>query len=88
MTTLGSIDDGEHTAVVSFTVADVPAQQVAEMLDADYHICVRAGLHCAPGVHKLFDTSEIGGAVRISPGYFTEQEDIDHLSTALTDLLG
>ncbi len=88
VTMLGDIDVGEHIAVVSFTVDNMQAQQVAEMLDADYHICVRAGLHCAPGVHRLFETAEIGGAVRISPGYYTEQQDVEHLLVALTELLG
>ena len=86
--TLGTLSDGEHIAVVSFTVEEIPAQQVAEMLDADYHICARAGLQCAPGVHDTFNTTAIGGAVRISPGYFTEQTDVDHLLASLTELLG
>lgn len=88
VTTLGQLADGEHIAVVSFTVKDVVAQQVAEMLDADHHVCVRAGLQCAPEVLRVFDTEKLGGAVRISPGYFTETEDVDHLLTALTDLIG
>jgi cysteine desulfurase family protein len=88
VTTLGNLSDGEHIAVVSFTVEEIAAQQVAEMLDADYHICARAGLQCAPGVHDTFNTTAIGGAVRISPGYFTEQTDVDHLLASLTELLG
>ncbi len=88
VTTLGSLADGEHIAVVSFTVDGIAAQQVAEMLDADYHICARAGLQCAPGVHENFNTTGIGGAVRVSPGYFTEQTDVDHLLASLTELLG
>lgn len=85
--TMGRIEDGEHIAVVSFTVDGMSAQQMAEMLDADYHICVRAGLHCAPQIHQVFETVECGGAIRISPGYFTESEDVDHLLQALTELL-
>ncbi len=85
--TLGSLSDGEHIAVVSFTVEDMTAQQIAEMLDADYHVCVRAGLQCAPGVHQVFGTTEAGGAVRVSPGYFTESTEVDHLLSALSELL-
>lgn len=85
--TLGSLDDGDHIAVVSFTVENMSAQQVAEMLDADYHVCVRAGLQCAPGVHQVFGTTDIGGAIRVSPGYFTESSDVDHLLSAFSDLL-
>lgn len=85
--TMGQLEDGPHIAVVSFTVDGMQAQQVAEMLDADYHICVRAGLHCAPQIHQVFNTAESGGAVRLSPGYFTETADVDHLLESLTELL-
>ena len=63
------------------------AQQMADMLDADYHICVRAGLHCAPAVHSAFDTTDAGGAIRVSSGYFTEDADVDHLLDSITQLL-
>ena len=77
----------DFVATHSFTVENVDATQLAEMLDADYHICVRAGLQCAPDVHNFFSTASSGGSVRISPGYFTEDEDVDHLLDALTQLL-
>ncbi len=78
---------GDKVATMSFTVAGMVAQQVAEMLDADHYICVRAGLHCAPQAHAAFGTADDGGAVRLSPGYFTEDEDVDHLLEALSGLL-
>ena len=77
----------EYVATLSITANNISTQQMAEMLDADYHICVRAGLHCAPAIHKAFKTSESGGAIRISPGYFTEDADVDHLLSAITELL-
>ena len=61
VTTLGNLADGPHVATLSFTVAGMPAQQFAEMLDADYHICCRAGLHCAPQAHKAYATDTGGG---------------------------
>lgn len=85
--TMGQLEDGPHIAVVSFVVDAMEAQQVAEMIDADYHICVRAGLHCAPQVHEVFNTAQAGGAVRLSPGYFTTAADVDHLLESLTELL-
>jgi len=84
--TLGNLADGPHVATLSFTVDGMSAQQMAEMMDADYHLCVRAGLHCAPQAHKAYATDAGGGAVRLSPGYFTESEDIDHLLRAIDDL--
>ena len=80
-------EQNEYVATLSFLVDGMPAQQMAEMLDADAHVCVRAGLHCAPAVHSAFGTAEAGGAVRVSPGYFTESADIDHLLESITQLL-
>lgn len=77
----------DYVATLSFTIDNIDATQLAEMLDADYHICVRAGLQCAPDVHNFFSTAASGGSVRISPGYFTVDEDVDHLLDALTQLL-
>ncbi|OED38165.1 hypothetical protein AB833_21030 [Chromatiales bacterium (ex Bugula neritina AB1)] len=85
VTVLGS-GQGPKVATMSFTVDGMIAQQVAEMLDADHYICSRAGLHCAPRAHEAFGTSA-NGAVRLSPGYFTEDEDVDHLLEALSEVL-
>ncbi len=41
-------------------------------------ISVRVGLHCAPLAHRAIGTFP-GGGVRISPGYFTNDDEIDRL---------
>ena len=79
--------DVDYVATLSFTTDRFVATQLAEMLDADYHICLRAGLHCAPSVHQSFGTANDGGAVRVSPGYFTEDQDVDHLLDSIGQLL-
>ena len=48
--------------------------------------CVRAGLHCAPLVHEDQGTAQILGAVRIAPGYFTDDEDLEHALGAIEEL--
>ena len=75
-----------QVATLSFNIDGLPAPQVGEMLDADHHVCVRAGLHCAPLVHEDLGTTEILGAVRIAPGYFTDDEDLEHALGAIADL--
>ena len=81
------VDQLEYVATMSFVAKNMDAMQVAEMLDADHHICLRGGLHCAPSVHQAFGTAETGGAVRVSPGYFTEDEDVDHLLHSIEQVL-
>ena len=45
-------------------------------------ICVRVGLHCSPLSHQTIGTFP-RGAVRISPGYFTEDDHIGRLLEVL-----
>lgn len=45
----------------------------------------RPGLHCAPSAHKTLGTFP-QGALRVSPGYFTEEGDIDGFIDALKSL--
>ena len=72
----------DRTAVVSLTITGWTPQQAADWLDQAYGIAVRAGLHCAPGAHQALGTFP-DGTVRISPGYFTKDTDIDLCLEAL-----
>lgn len=45
----------------------------------------RPGLHCSPSAHKTLGTFP-QGALRVSPGYFTEEGDIDGFIDALKSL--
>jgi selenocysteine lyase/cysteine desulfurase len=60
----------------SINIGDLPAEQVGSILDVDYGICVRPGLHCAPLVHEDQGTLKRNGTVRFAPGFFTDQEDV------------
>lgn len=88
VTVYGPGGDAPRVAALALNVGELPADQVGEMLDADYHLCVRAGLHCAPLVHEDLGTLARKGAVRFSPGYFTDEEDIAQAIHGLTELAG
>jgi len=72
--------------VISFNVRNVPAVEIAYVLDEVYGIMVRAGLHCAPTAHSLIG-AELTGTVRMSLGYFNQKEDIDRVVSALSEVL-
>lgn len=65
-----------HLPVLTTNVAGVHPQDVGAILDGDFGIAVRVGLHCAPMVHRDLGTIE-RGAVRFSPGTFTTADEID-----------
>lgn len=64
-----------HIAVLAFNVAGKDPGDVGMMLDVDFNIACRTGLHCAPLVHEQLGTGA-HGAVRLSLGPFTTDEDI------------
>jgi cysteine desulfurase / selenocysteine lyase len=70
----GGLDD--RVAVLACNVAGVHPQDVGAILDGDFDIAVRVGVHCAPLVHRDLGTIE-RGAVRFSLGAFTTEADVD-----------
>ena len=84
----GSPRNNARVATLSFTVEGIATEQVADQLDADHQIVARAGLQCAPLVHVDAGTAQEGGSVRLSPGFFTDEDDMQQLMTALDDILG
>src|SRR5262245_53176838 len=62
--------------LVAFTIEGYQPAEVAAVLDQSFGIAVRAGLHCAPYIHRrrgLFP----GGTVRASAGIFTSEAEVD-----------
>ena len=76
----------QNVGIVSFTLNGMDSQDVAAVLDQSFQIRCRAGLHCAPLVHKTLDTIAAGGTVRLSPGPFTDQVDVEKAVAAVTQL--
>ena len=77
--------DENVNGVYSFNVKELPSSLVADILNDDYNICVRSGLHCAPLVHKFNNTTE-QGMVRVSLSSDNTKEDVDCLIKALKEI--
>lgn len=82
---------GDHRAsptlpVVSFTVADKLPSEVGYALNRQ-QIYVRVGLTCAPLAHQTIGTFPTG-AVRVSPGYFTTDDEVDRFLEEMTVIAG
>lgn len=71
--------------VYSFNVLDYESSFVSDYLNEKYDICTRAGLHCAPLVHKYNNTEQCG-AVRVSISSDNTLDDIYVLERALKSL--
>lgn len=75
----------ERTAVVSLTLAGRDCAEIGYLLDSRYDIQVRVGLHCSPAAHRTIGTYPTG-TVRVSPGYFNTENDIDAFLEAIREL--
>lgn len=86
VTVHGPRGGGPRVATLSVSFDGIPADEAGAILDGDHGVCVRAGLHCAPLVHEDEGTVGRKGTVRFSPGYFTDDEDLEQAIEAVADL--
>jgi len=70
----GSKDCKNRSSVVSLNIEGFESSEVGYRLN-ESGIAVRTGYHCAPLIHDIMDTKNMG-TVRISPGYFNTFDDI------------
>ena len=83
---LYSTQDREKQApVISFNIQGYDPGEVATILDQAFDIKVRSGLHCAPAAHKTLGTYP-KGTVRISPGYFNTETEIEQVIQAINKI--
>lgn len=81
----GDIDAPLRTPIISLNIGNMSSASVSDILWEDYEICVRAGAHCAPLMHKTFRT-EKQGAVRFSFSCFNTEAEIDTAIRAMHEI--
>jgi cysteine desulfurase family protein len=82
----GHRDPAHRVGTLSFRSESLPAAELGGILDQAFDVAVRPGLHCAPYIHRSLGTFP-EGTVRVSPGPFSTDEDIDHLARALAEIM-
>ena len=81
----GDIDAPLRTPIISLNIGNMSSASVSDILWEDNEICVRAGAHCAPLMHKTFGT-EKQGAVRFSFSCFNTEAEIDTAIRAMHEI--
>jgi len=71
--------------VASIAMRGLDASELAMILDGEFGIEVRSGLHCAALIHDAIG-SPPGGTLRISASEDTSDDDLNHLAEALTEI--
>ena len=75
----------KRVGALSIAIEGYSPHEAASILDESFAIAVRPGLHCAPYAHRTIGTFP-DGTLRISPGPFTTNDDVDALIGALLNL--
>jgi len=71
--------------VLSLNIEGYKSFDIGILLDGDYNIAVRTGLHCAPKVHEQMGTAP-EGSVRFGIGPMNIEDDIFHAIEAVKEL--
>jgi len=79
----GPGDPGKRVGVFSVNMEGLEPGELAAVLEEQFGLLTRPGLHCAPFAHQAIGTFEQGGTVRFSFGPFITVEDVEYACESL-----
>ncbi|QDV89811.1 putative cysteine desulfurase [Phycisphaerae bacterium RAS2] len=82
----GPRDPARRVPVFSLRVDGMDPAEVAAVLETEFGILARSGLHCAPFAHETIGTHRYGGTTRLSLGPFNTPADVDRITAALREI--
>jgi cysteine desulfurase family protein len=85
VTLYGPADPAASVGIVSVNVHGVPCATAARLLDDEWGVMTRAGLHCSPAAHRSLGTAP-EGTIRFSWSHVTTDEEIDVAVEAITTI--
>ncbi len=72
--------------VFSVRIDGYEPAELAMILESNYGILTRPGIHCAPLAHQTIGTTQYGGTTRFSFGPFLSKQDIKFATDALAEI--
>jgi cysteine desulfurase family protein len=75
-----------RVGVFTLRIDGYDPQELSAILESQFGILTRSGIHCAPLVHAAIGTLETGGATRFSFGPFLSKQDVKFATDALGDI--
>lgn len=81
----GALDKKTGTSCISINHSKLDVSELSYILDSDFNISNRSGLHCAPLAHKTIGTYP-NGTVRLSLGYFNTLDEIKYTIDCLNKI--
>lgn len=75
-----------RTSTVSLNFKDLDNSEVAFLLDREFRVMTRVGLHCAPSAHKTLGTFP-SGTVRFGFGHFNTVDEVKYAVESINKVL-
>ena len=86
LTVYGPRDINYQVGVFSVTIDGYEPAELSAVLEQQFGILTRPGLHCAPFVHETIGTLDLGGTTRFSFGAFLSVDDVTYAANALKQI--
>ena len=83
---VGKLNTQDRAAIVSLDFQKMDNAEVSFLLDNQYGVMTRCGLHCAPRAHKSLGTFP-QGTVRFSFSHHNTPEEVDTCIEGLRKIL-
>ena len=87
ITIYGPKDAHPRVPVIAMNFHAVDNARAAHILSTQYGIETRPGIHCSPIAHQTLGSFP-QGALRLSPGYFNTEEEIEATLRAIRTIAG
>ena len=76
----------DRVGVFSLGLAGFDCHEAASVLETVAGVQTRAGLHCAPLLHRTLGTESTGGTIRLSVGFFNTDAQIQTTLAAISEI--
>lgn len=73
--------------IFAFNLKGEVPEEINFILENSFDIKIRSGIHCAPNIRKYIGSYPFG-TLRVSPSYFTKEEEIDYFIESLYKIIG
>ena len=86
LTVLGPENHVDRLGVFSLVIDGLEPADFAAVLEENFGILARAGMHCAPLAHQTLGSSASGGATRLSLGPFLTEADVRYAVASIAEI--
>lgn len=74
-----------ESGIVAFKLNNLPSGEIADILNSEYDVAVRGGLHCAPLMHEFLGSKD-EGLVRVSLAVQNSSSEISYFLRAMREI--